>query len=748
MLSGLFKNCYGMKEFELKEIDFTKSNKAIIYAPNGVMKSSFANVFSDISNGLPTCDRIFKDYTSMYAVNYYSSKYSSDNLFPNDNIYVVKSFVENFELSEETIGTILADETTRKKYDILIKELKSYTDEFLRDFSILSGISKTKIEEFLISNFNLDDKADWPDIFQKLKELIDTEDSIEDLKYIKYVDVINEKTIEILTQEDFINKLEDYIKALDELIADNELLSVKFNDYNAEELSKNFKKHNLFENNHKIKLKDGREITSLKEWEKEVTDQLNKIYSNDALGRKFKSIKTKLSKNEQTRLLKKIIQDNRGLIKYLIDIQNITNLFIVTYISSMNKEFNHYFEKVNSYAQEIKKLYETAEQQAERWKNIVDEFNTRFKVPFEVKIGNKANFLLKDEVPNLYFTYTRCKGRANEETADYGKNELMASLSMGEKRAMYLLYILFDIEIIKERAVSGSGKHLIIVDDIADSFDYKNKYAIIEYLYDISLNKNIDLLILTHNFDFYRTTISRIGLPREHCYIVQKNDDETLEMKTFPYLKDYFSNAIVSKIKDGNIDTDEKKKKLIAAIPFYRNLSEYILLENQKHELTCLLHVKTTPIDTSNVKLSDIWNLILSIVSNMGSFTCNNDETYISALDRISSSVYNSASDEIMLENKIVLAIAIRLEAEKFLKNVLLKNNEDLDTSNNQTRDWSNKAEKYLNSNQKRIIDEVNLMTPESIHLNSFMYEPIIDMSNWNLKQLYKDVLMLNGKNI
>ena len=132
----------------------------------------------------------------------------------------------------------------------------------------------------------------------------------------------------------------------------------------------------------------------------------------------------------------------------------------------------------------------------------------------------------------------------------------------------------------------------------------------------------------------------------------------------------------------------------------------------------------------------------------MGSFTCNNDETYISALDRISSSVYNSASDEIMLENKIVLAIAIRLEAEKFLKNVLLKNNEDLDTSNNQTRDWSNKAEKYLNSNQKRIIDEVNLMTPESIHLNSFMYEPIIDMSNWNLKQLYKDVLMLNGKNI
>ena len=85
------------------------------------------------------------------------------------------------------------------------------------------------------------------------------------------------------------------------------------------------------------------------------------------------------------------------------------------------------------------------------------------------------------------------------------------------------------------------------------------------------------------------------------------------------------------------------------------------------------------------------------------------------------------------------------MEAEKFLKSILVANNADLTTSNNQTRDWSNKAKIYLNNEQTRIINEVNLMTPESIHLNSFMYEPIIDMSNWTLKKLYKDVLNLNG---
>jgi hypothetical protein len=38
------------------------------------------------------------------------------------------------------------------------------------------------------------------------------------------------------------------------------------------------------------------------------------------------------------------------------------------------------------------------------------------------------------------------------------------------------------------------------------------------------------------------------------------------------------------------------------------------------------------------------------------------------------------------------------------------------------------------------LISEVNLMTPENIHLNSFMYEPILDMACDNLKRLYNDI--------
>jgi hypothetical protein len=42
-----------------------------------------------------------------------------------------------------------------------------------------------------------------------------------------------------------------------------------------------------------------------------------------------------------------------------------------------------------------------------------------------------------------------------------------------------------------------------------------------------------------------------------------------------------------------------------------------------------------------------------------------------------------------------------------------------------------------------RTLGAVNLMTPENIHLNSFMYEPILDMSSKHLLDLYDKVSRL-----
>ena len=65
------------------------------------------------------------------------------------------------------------------------------------------------------------------------------------------------------------------------------------------------------------------------------------------------------------------------------------------------------------------------------------------------------------------------------------------------------------------------------------------------------------------------------------------------------------------------------------------------------------------------------------------------------------------------------------------------------DANSNQTREWYKKSERFLTPDQKAIIEEVNLITPESIHLNSFMFEPLIDISDWVLKELFTKVSVL-----
>ena len=69
------------------------------------------------------------------------------------------------------------------------------------------------------------------------------------------------------------------------------------------------------------------------------------------------------------------------------------------------------------------------------------------------------------------------------------------------------------------------------------------------------------------------------------------------------------------------------------------------------------------------------------------------------------------------------------------------------DIESNQTRELFDKYFELFPEEETTIglLDQVNLMTPENIHLNSFMYEPILDMSAHRLYQLYEDIKQLSN---
>ena len=107
-------------------------------------------------------------------------------------------------------------------------------------------------------------------------------------------------------------------------------------------------------------------------------------------------------------------------------------------------------------------------------------------------------------------------------------------------------------------------------------------------------------------------------------------------------------------------------------------------------------------------------------------------------------SIANEQNPNIVhIQNKIVLSIAIRLMAEKYLKDKILASGvaeENLVVTGTQTGKWTEMYKKNCaNDSNSTIIERVNMMTPELIHLNSFMFEPLIDMSIFHLIKLYKD---------
>ena len=184
-------------------------------------------------------------------------------------------------------------------------------------------------------------------------------------------------------------------------------------------------------------------------------------------------------------------------------------------------------------------------------------------------------------------------------------------------------------------------------------------------------------------------------------------------------------------------------KFFISLIPFVRNLVGYEKSDNDNEYklLTSCLHWKD---NTRSITEDDIRNLLIKYNSNgQMQNRSNKHEKIIDILFRTADSIESDHNlDPVAIENKIVLSIASRLKTEMFLKKAILSNGgteAELICSSNQLKVWTELYKTKVNDAQYNdLIEQVNMMTPEFIHLNSFMYEPLIDLSVNHLLALYK----------
>ncbi len=562
------ENCYGINKLSY-EFDFSNTKIYSIYAPNGAMKTSFAKTFKDLSQNKDSQDLMFPSKTTIRNI-----KDELDTDILPDNIFVIESYKEEF--SDGRISTLLVNEELKARYDEVHSVIDEAKELLFVELKTLSGLTRRSdnIEEEIVNSFD-------SNFFETLEELEETILSGEaEYSTIKYNEIFNSKVLTFLKTTGVSDIIVEYIERYNELLSGSPYFQPTFNLSNVSKVQKQLEQNHFFTAGHSVNMFNGENNTTIPntaELEELIIVEKEAIFNDDRLQDIYIKIDTKI-KNKELEQFRDYLLNNIEILTGLDDMDSFSKKLWISYFITNTTLYADLLAKYRTGKEEIAEIVQSAKEQETTWKNVIKIFNERFSVAFSLNINNQDDVILKDTTPNLDFIF---KDLLTGETVEKPKSKLFEVLSLGEKRAFYLLNIIFEVEVRKQ----NQQETIFIVDDIADSFDYKNKYAIIEYLKDISKCNFFSQIILTHNFDFYRTISSRLSIERNKRLNILKTNQK-IDLPQEKYQNNPFLHW------KNNLETNDTM--MIASIPFIRNLFEYCTGTNsdEYNKLTSLLHVK------------------------------------------------------------------------------------------------------------------------------------------------------------
>ena len=720
------ENCYGIKKLE-HEFDFSECKTFVIYAPNGVMKTSFAKTFNDVGNGKKPCDQVDETLTPVY--NLFID--DSTNQINAEEICVIEPYNKKALDSGDKILTLLADDKTKNEYLTIFEEIEALKKSTLPSLKKISGSGNYEAE--IIETFSHLDKKN---IFELLEAISNDIEASKDSFSFKYNDVFDKggKVKKFLA--DNFELLKQYIEKYNDLISKSDFFGKNtdhiFGTTEAKILGKSLEGDEYFTAGHKLVLRTHGDISAKSKLSEVIDEEIAKVFDDKELKDIFEKIDKLLDANKELQAFKKVIEKDNSILLRLSDYESFRREVWFSFLKQIEAGIKSLVDLYNQKKDGLERIIQKAKDSQSQWESAIEEFKNRFfNNPFTLEIQNKADAVLNAQTPAIDFKF---------QGKDIERNNLIENvLSQGEKRAFYILNVIFEI---KSRQLQNK-KTLFIIDDIADSFDYKNKYAIVEYLNDLSKEGNFRSIILTHNFDFFRTLQSRIlqNNKWEYSFIAEKFEDEIKLIKAG-------SRNVTDPFTKWRTGLNDKEKHLIACIPFLRNLIEFRDGANNDDYklLTHALHIK--PLNenikaTVDITIADLEAPFSNILSNVAFAFTDKDKKILNIIEEQITEIKNAAnSDSVVLEDKIILSIGIRLKAEEHMWS---KVSDQTVISGNQTGNLFQRYKDEFGADESHVeaiktLESVNIMTPENIHLNSFMYEPILDMGIHELKSLYEKV--------
>jgi len=727
------RNCHGIRAMDatlpferLKKNSLEPRQAVAIYAPNGTMKSSFARTFLDYSRGQDSSDHVFPERETRRGI------LDETGNEPNAaNVAVFLAYDEQYA-PDKYATTLLVNAPLREEFETIQKSLSKIQIELV---AALKKTARTKQDVGLLvsQTFTTDDDNFFGALTRVSYEVEQMEEPV--FADIPYDILFNSSVEKVLSDPKLRELLSDYVERLNELLDRSTFFSrASFNYYNAETVSKSLVSQGYFKAKHSLLLsgeEDPREVSSEADLTELISDEKQRITEDSELMVRLGGLEKALNANQATRDFFKFVSDRPELLAEFDNTDRFKEKLWVSYFKVHGVLFAEAVDAHKSSEERRKKILETAAAERTQWESVIELFNERFDVPFTLVPRNRVKVMLAQE-PFLTIDFDFEDGGGSTRV---NREHLLQVLSTGEKKALYILNILFEVE---ARRKSGELS-LFVIDDIADSFDYKNKYAIIHYLKEMASETNFRLVILTHNFDFLRTIYGRGVVSWGECFIAEKSAER---VKFSKMSGDLITNPFEGDLKRKMFTSALER---IACIPFARNILEYSrgTKDPDYLHLTSLLHLKADSLSITQGELDESFKKAFVGLETDG--WADPGELVIDAIYREADACLE-ADEGVNFANKIVLAIAVRLRAESFMLKLISESSVTDEIKKNQTWELFSLVEDggLGEADELRLLRSVLLTTAETLHVNSFMYEPIIDMSDQSLRSLYAKVADLD----
>ena len=700
------KNAYGIENLSVNYNNDKILYQSLIYSRNGTFKTSFSKTLNNLTKGNieDIRDRLTDKPASIKI------EFIKEDGTTTENDYEKRFIVFSREVMEDSntgisnhnqeLSLLTIDKESKDKLNELMTKSTEKIKDSLKDKLRKAGLNVDRSISLLINkefdNLNIND----------LQIIVEQVDKVEECDISK-INLKNlfQKAYDPIDGEKFKEAANSYVEIFNKRL-NEELFDEEFNDSNCLVFLDGIKKNNYLSEEKKrgIILK-GIEYYKYDDIEKVFKEAIKNIAEDSSVLAANRELIKAMGTSVEAKKLQKQFNDDPLLINQLA-LGKTTIIKIA--LKQQGLETDQFKELIRVTKEEYSKIIDEAKDKKSDFENAIDIYKNRFKPIFDVSISNRTESLLGEKVPILCFRHERNKDKEMSET------EIKSILSSGEKTALNIISFIVEYE------ANKTDSPIIILDDIVETFDYANRHAFIEYINDL-VKENVSVIILTHNYEFYRTLKSRI--PNLDNLVGYSN-------KVKVYIEENRKiNIDIEKVFEIN-----NINQFIYAIPYMREIKT--MLKEDTTILDNCLHYKR---DTKNLVISSITREFPQI-----SFNDNQNDNYLSLLYELADKVNTSNPYDII--PKTILSIACRLKIEE----KIIGDNFELinDIESNQTAQLKDIYGDILTTKVLNLIEKVQISTPEFIHCNSFMYEPLIDIEGTYLLELYKEIKDLKENEI